>query len=114
MKKYAIFFCILLFIACTAYINENGNETPLVDRMVEFEFQIESNTRWIGSFGGRTIDGYGDMIIPMGKHYYYHTDEARAQKETEKGFLRLEAVRDGEAVDWSWTYEEYGQVYVRF
>ena len=107
-----IFLCIFLFVACAAYVNEDG--LPRVDNMVEFEFRIESNTSWTGSFGGKTIDGHGDMIIPVGVHQFYHTDEAWARKDTERGLLRLEAIRDGEPVDWDWTYEPYGQVFVRF
>jgi len=66
--------------------------TLILAGCTDWKAKVESNTRWSGSFSGRTVDGNGNKTIDL------DDDDVQCcvvQKETEQGFLKVSIVNEG-------------------
>ncbi|NUQ83008.1 MAG: hypothetical protein HUU10_15500 [Bacteroidetes bacterium] len=83
----------LLFIGCTDY-----------------KAKVESDTKWSGSFGGRTVDGSGNSTIDLDDD---GIQCCTVQKETSSGRLKVTIIDDsflGSDGDSKETTAKYGVV----
>lgn len=78
---------------------------------IDYKAEVESNTSWSGSFGGRTVDGTGNRTIDLPDE---HPQCCVVQKDTESGYLKVRVVADGGGIfgpsdsDWVETTAAYG------
>lgn len=80
---------------CTKSISLSGLLLSLLlaGCSVEWKAKVESDTRWSGSFSGRTVDGTGNTTVTLGDDY----DEVYCcvvQKQTAQGRLKVTVYRD--------------------
>jgi hypothetical protein len=76
----------------------------------DYKVELKSNTSWSGVFGGKTINGSGNLIIDL-------PDEGRQcitiQKNTVDGWVRArvyDATDTANAWEWQETGEAYGTI----
>ena len=80
---------------------------------IDYKAEVESNTSWSGSFGGRTVDGTGNKTIDVPDE---HPQCCVVQKDGESGFLKVRVVAEGGGIfspsdsDWVETTAAYGVV----
>ena len=82
---------------------------------VDYKAEVQSNTKWSGAFGNRTVDGSGNRTIDLPDD---HPQCCVVQKQTEDGYLKVRVVGEGGWIlgpgdsDWVETTADYGVVSV--
>jgi len=76
----------------------------------DYKAEVQSDTSWSGSFGGKSLDGRNDQVIDIPDDGYQC---CIVQKNTEDGYLRLRVYDESSGTPtnvWEETTDVYGHV----